>query len=69
MNRKTEAALINILNFCEKYDNSPLSAQTHLDTAICLLVELNPNLEIKNRVHVEIINDAIDHINLLKNKR
>jgi hypothetical protein len=67
-NEKIKAVLSNILSFCVKHDDAPCSASTHLDTAICLLVELCPEYETHDNEKNEIISDAIENISMLLGK-
>jgi len=67
--KKIRSALGNILSFCVKQDDAPCSASTHLDTAICLLVEMCPDYDSHDDEKNEVIYDAIENISLLLGNR
>ncbi|MGR9087868.1 MAG: hypothetical protein ACU841_12450 [Gammaproteobacteria bacterium] len=65
LNVELGSILSNVLWFYCKWDDAPMSAQTHLDQAIVDLVALCPDFTPATEEIAEIITNATEHMRVL----
>jgi len=68
VNKQLEKILRNILWYCVKNDESPCSAESHLDNAICDLFALLPGFETNNDELLHRLFSAVGHMAILGRK-
>lgn len=57
MSIETRSILVNVLSYMIKKEDAPMSAETHLYSAVAQLLSLNPNFKTDNQEMIELIEE------------